>query len=831
MTLVEPPHHRSSPLFGAAFAGTERDRPAVISSSETLTYGDLDKRVRAVAASLAGPRRLVMIEAANQVDTLVAYLAALREGHAALLVPAAANDSAASIEDTWAPDIVFRAGRPDADVRRRDSSHHLHPDLALLLSTSGSTGSPRLVRLSHENVDSNARAIATYLHLDEHDRAITSLPMAYCYGLSVINSHLTVGATIVLTDHSVVDPCFWRLFHESRVTNFAGVPHTFELLDRVGFDSMHVPTLRFLTQAGGRMCPTRVRRYAELGAAAGWDFYVMYGQTEATARMAYLPPHLVGSHPNTVGIAIPGGELRVDAPDSDGVGELVYRGPNVMLGYAESETDLEAGACLSELRTGDLARVTREGLYELVGRRARFIKPAGVRIDLDRIETTLRSESIDATCTGDDEGVVVAVTDATPLDAVHSALARLGIANAHRAVVVLPRLPRLVSGKPDYTAIIALARTTPCTPSDLATSVEDVFTRTFGDRSSPDATFIDLGGDSLTYIEVSIQLEALLGHLPDDWHVMPVRDLVRHRQPKPLLARAETTAVVRAAAIVFIVATHTKLWHLPGGAHALLAVAGFNFARFQLSGSRLWASIARVAVPSMAWIAVVALVGEKYGWPNVLLVHNVVERPGDHWGYWFIEALVWTLVALAVVLSAPRVRDVVVQHAFGVAVAATVVGLWLRFAVVPPESSFGTSRPLGVLWLFTIGWAGAAARDNDARLAVSALAAIGLVSYFDDPVREATIFAAILLVVWVRVVAVPRVVQPAVAALAGASLYIYLTHFQVFPPVERLAGREAAVAASLAVGILASRAARQLTEWTSARRRVRVAPSSSSNAL
>ena len=197
---------------------------------------------------------------------------------------------------SYDPDVVI-----DADgihERRHGSAHRLHPDLALLLSTSGSTGSPKLVRLSRCNLVANATAIAEYLDIRQTDRAATTLPMSYCYGLSVIHSHLLRGAGLILTDRSVVDEEFWTLFRRHRGTSFAGVPYTFEMLERIGFDGIDLPDLRYVTQAGGRLSPERVRSFAALGERKGWQLFVMYGATEATARMAYLPPELAQSHPH-----------------------------------------------------------------------------------------------------------------------------------------------------------------------------------------------------------------------------------------------------------------------------------------------------------------------------------------------------------------------------------------------------------------------------------------------------------------------------------------------------------------------------------------------------
>ena len=239
------------------------------------------------------------------------------------------------------------------------------------------------------NLQSNAESISEYLNIGPNDRAATTLPMSYCYGLSVINSHLLRGAGLVLTDLSVVDPCFWELFRRRGATALAAVPYTFELLERVGFADMELPSLRYVTQAGGRMAPESVRSYAELGRRKGWELFVMYGQTEATARMAYLPPELAASVPGAVGIPVPGGSFRIDPVPGLEHGELVYTGPNVMLGYAGSPADLAVGRTVTELRTGDLARHHPAGVYEVVGRRSRFVKIVGLRVDLGQVERIL----------------------------------------------------------------------------------------------------------------------------------------------------------------------------------------------------------------------------------------------------------------------------------------------------------------------------------------------------------------------------------------------------------------------------------------------------------
>ena len=333
---------------------------------------------------------------------------------------------------------------------------------------------------------------------------------------------------------------------------------------------------------------------AWLDRTEGWgaDFYVMYGQTEATARMAYLPPALARRHPDAIGRAIPGGSLRLepvahdaasgDAGDLGDVGELVYRGPNVMLGYATSAADLALGAIVDELRTGDLARFRPgDGVYEIVGRRSRFVKPFGLRIDLDALQRSLATDVHDAdeiAVAGDDSGIAVLAPGAQTAAVDAAALAIVGLPPASVAVRTDVPVPRTASGKIDESAVIASARerhdaqtdSTPSTES-VAAIYSSVLRR---DHIADDDTFVALGGDSLSYIECSIRLEAALGRVPNDWHLTAVSALTPERRHR--LARLDTTVVLRAIGICAVVATHMHLWFFPGGAHLLLAVVGFN---------------------------------------------------------------------------------------------------------------------------------------------------------------------------------------------------------------------------------------------------------------
>lgn len=569
------------------------DRTAINTGHSSISYRDLAARVEDMARQLGPERRLIALEADNTLPSLTMYLAALASGHPLLILPVGGGKAAETLIAAYDPDVIARSsnGEPVLDVRRHETAHQLHPDLALLVSTSGSTGSPKLVRLSAASIQANAEAIAQYLHLRPSDIAATTLPLSYCYGMSVVNSHLLVGASLALTDLSVVDPCFWVLVRTECVTSFAAVPYTFELLDRVGFEHMDVPSLRYITQAGGRLAPVRVRSYAELGRERGWDLFVMYGQTEATARMAYLPPDLAAEHPHAIGVAIPGGEFRLEPVPGLDDSELVYTGPNVMLGYAEKPEDLALGREITELHTGDLARLGPNELYEIVGRRSRFVKIVGLRVDLGRVERLLADLGLTAAAAGSDDVVVVAVEGHHDLALVAKSLAQdLGVPRAAVELHAVPDIPRLGNGKPDYPAILALSAQTepeqpethPRTEIPVTETVLEIFAEVL---ERPDITetdsFVSLGGDSLSYVAASVRLERALGRIPQGWHLMPICELVPAREAEAhpahetarakallrnwqgklkLTARMETGIVLRAVAIIFIVATHIKFF-------------------------------------------------------------------------------------------------------------------------------------------------------------------------------------------------------------------------------------------------------------------------------
>jgi long-chain acyl-CoA synthetase len=435
------------------------------------SYADLRNDVERIQAALPrfGRKSLGLLLAENRYECLAAYLAALNAGSALILLDAKLNSTLlGDFLSMYRPDWIFA---PQSQVSlpgyRKPASEEpglfeidkpddieLYPDLALMLSTSGSTGSPKLVRLTLKNLSANATSIAQYLELTSLDRPITSLPFSYSYGLSVINSHLHAGATLIFTEDGILRREFWDAVDRYRVTSFAGVPYTYQILMQTGLLTNKSESFKVLTQAGGRLEPRHIQQIYNLALACGWKFFVMYGQTEATARISYVPFDQLGRKIGSVGIAVPQGSLTLDSE----TGELMYSGPNVMLGYADSRLELAKGDELhGVLRTGDLARRDEEGYHYITGRSKRFLKLFGKRFNLDDVEATLsrRFETTIACYGRDDLLTIVAENCDCPEVMQQIACEIFDLPRTAVKAVSVNKLPLTTNGKLDYQCLAA----------------------------------------------------------------------------------------------------------------------------------------------------------------------------------------------------------------------------------------------------------------------------------------------------------------------------------------------------------------------------------------
>jgi acyl-coenzyme A synthetase/AMP-(fatty) acid ligase len=306
------------------------------------------------------------------------------------------------------------------------------------------------VRLSYTNVASNAQAIIDALGLRPTDIGITSLSSDYSFGLSVVNTHLFAGAPLVVSRLSPTSREFWRLVNQAGVTDFGAVPLSYRLLHSTNWHAGRFPQLRLAYQAGGALEPELVAHFSRM-----MPFCTMYGATEATARMACLPPQLQADHLGSVGRPVPGGRIRLED------GEIVYQGPNVMMGYGRSRSDLAEGDIFGDaLHTGDLGRIDRGMLYVL-GRKDRQLKLHGKKIAAEDVEQRFAPVGSAAVVTSSAEAAVVFVEgSATAFRPVwFEVLRSLELPAECLRLRPVARLPRTRAGKVDFGALRELVVT------------------------------------------------------------------------------------------------------------------------------------------------------------------------------------------------------------------------------------------------------------------------------------------------------------------------------------------------------------------------------------
>lgn len=459
-----------------------QDRIALIDdvSGENISYGKLKEECDKFALRIKSEKkRLIFLFCDNTVDCVIAYLSALRSGHAVFLVNARMDaELKNSLIDVYHPEVIIsieqmsslsrnykldKTGAKQFLYFNSENKKEVHKDIAVLLSTSGTTGSPKLVKLTHKNIQANASSIAEYLGIDENEKPITSLPMSYSFGLSVINSHLMKGATILCTNKSMVMREFWNTFNQHKCTSFSGVPYNYQMLQRLKFDKMEIPSLKTMAQAGGRLSEEFIRFFYEVAKKKNIKFFVMYGQTEATARISYVPFNELGDKIGSIGIPVPGGEIKIfldgheiNTPKVEG--ELVYQGPNVMMGYAETREDLAKDDELhGVLHTGDIAYKDEDGFAYITGRLKRFIKLFGLRVNLDEIEKMIENHfAFAAACYGTDDALKILIQSSGNSDAElvkHKVIETYKLHHSVVKVKCVGAIPVTSSGKRDYKAI------------------------------------------------------------------------------------------------------------------------------------------------------------------------------------------------------------------------------------------------------------------------------------------------------------------------------------------------------------------------------------------
>ena len=797
--------HSSGNYFWNEIERFGGDLALLVNRDTTVTYRDLARMADAFVDRLPAGSQLIALQACNAVEAIVAYLGCLRHCHPVILLgPESLNDG--RIVETYRPNFLYLF--EDGEWRLIHLTAEpaaCTGELAVLLSTSGTTGAPKLVKLSHTNIDSNARAIARYLELSSNERAITTLSFYYSYGMAVVNSHLSVGARIVLTQESLVSDGFWELFHANEVTSLALVPYQFEFLTKIGFKDMSLPSLHYITQAGGRLAADKIREYAQLSQTQGWRLFIMYGQTEASPRISYIPPADLLENLDAIGRPVPGGEIvllndsggEIDAANE--IGELVYRGPNVMLGYAENRGDLATPRDVTELRTGDLAVRKANGYFKIVGRLKRFIKLYGLRINLDDVEIFLTGQGHRVYCSGTDELLVVFHVDGVDEAAIAATLnAKYNIQKSHIAFRQLPEIPLMPTGKVDYRKLKEESESIQVGERSAECSISDAFRDILGEKEiSPGDSFVSVGGDSLSFLNMSLFLEKKLGYLPGNWPRMTVAQIAALQPSRSFFMKVPIDAILRVIACIFVISSHIYVDHIffcVGGANVLMMLAGFSMVKYQ--GERLKTSSVIVLAKSLLgrilliYYAVVIPYfvifwdSSAHFFPRwVLLYANFYPFSTHLYPYWFISAYVHIILAVILFWRIPLVRRKLDgrEHIFGYGLLGFGMLAACALKLTEPTPAVFLSSTFSQVHLFALGWCVYHARTLKTKILVLGLAVTAALAFWPNiPVshyaRIYFITGATIALLWIDGITMPRKIGSRVVWMASLSFYIYIVH-------------------------------------------------------
>ncbi len=391
----------------------------ILENNTSISYRELIVFSKKISSKISSKKKLIFLLGQNNLETLAGYISFINSGHTVVMLDYKINNIFLNnLITIYKPSYIFIEKGKEIKKntykkifkfksynllrRNKEFNFKINRDLMLLMSTSGSTGSPKLVRQSYKNVISNTKNIIKYLNISKKDTTITSLPISYVYGLSVINTHLFAGAKIVLTNLSMVEKKFWKLINSYKVNNFSGVPYNYSIIEKV-FKKTLPSSLKYTTQAGGKINEVLLKNIIKIYKKNNIKLFIMYGAAEATSRMSYLDWKLSEKKLGSIGKPIPGGKFYLIDNKNNEIkrnfkkGELVFLGTNVCMGYARKLEDLSlTDQNKGILRTGDIAYRDKDNFYYIVGRKNRYTKIYGIRIDLSELELILLKQGIEA---------------------------------------------------------------------------------------------------------------------------------------------------------------------------------------------------------------------------------------------------------------------------------------------------------------------------------------------------------------------------------------------------------------------------------------------------
>lgn len=390
--------------------------------NKKISYSKLDSYLSSISKKFK-KNSLAFLLCKNNLETVACYLSLLRMDCAIVLLDEQIdNRLLTKLTNIYKPNLIFLPKKYKKNLKKYKetfiffdymlykeriySKKKIHPNLSLLISTSGSTGTPKLVKLSKNNLINNTIQICKYLPITKKDTTITTLPMSYVYGLSVINTHIYKGASILLNTRSIIEKDFWVKMVENKISSFSGVPYIYSLIEKLNLKNFPPKSLKYSTQAGGKLSIRTLENIINKYKKFNIRFFSMYGASETTSRMSYVPWNMTTKKKGSIGIPLKGGSFYLEDKNgkkinqSNKIGELVYSGKNVFMGYSNNLNDLSKGDVNNGIfKTGDYAYKDKDDYYFITGRKDRYIKIYGMRVNLDEFEDIITKYGVENICT------------------------------------------------------------------------------------------------------------------------------------------------------------------------------------------------------------------------------------------------------------------------------------------------------------------------------------------------------------------------------------------------------------------------------------------------
>ena len=439
----------------------------IVHGDISYSYNDIFKQGDCLFEN--NEKEIVLILCDKNVETIVSYVAAIRHNKVPLLVDKNYKpELLTSFIKNYQPTYIITGTNIDLELleynrctnksdivmfqRNVTVPSDIFDELALLIPTSGSTGDPKCVRISGKNIDSCTESICEYLNFDQDRVSISLLPIHYSYGLSVLHNTIYKSAKYVISTRTILEKEIWNDIEDHQVTDFSGVPFTMKILKRLKLDYHKIRSLKYVMQAGGYLPESFSNYFYEEFGNHQIKYFTMYGQTEASPRISFLSSEDSERKLGSAGKAISCGRLSIGVDRAKvGIGELVYEGPNVSLGYAENSADLSKGDEFNGiLFTGDIVELDEDGFIKIVGRKKRFIKINGTSVNLDKIEKDLGETFAGVAVVGKDDKLVLILSEVIDIDLRKIVTQKYGFNKMNVKVFNVECIPFNSSGKTDY---------------------------------------------------------------------------------------------------------------------------------------------------------------------------------------------------------------------------------------------------------------------------------------------------------------------------------------------------------------------------------------------